>query len=178
MEEEEKMDISKYRKNKELEISNDDFDIEKLEKDIRKGYVLSEEVEKAKSEATKENTNKYVELEAKYNDLDKSFNDLQAKNVEQTNVIGGLKLQVEMMDQGFKKEKFEEVSKLRNSLYADEKDDAKAISMIKQNFGGTYFPKTEEKAEVPEDSKFSGEAQKTNEIKITRKTSLKDLLKK
>ena len=31
------MDIVKYRKNKELEISNDDFDIEKLEKDARKG---------------------------------------------------------------------------------------------------------------------------------------------
>ena len=39
------MDISKYVVNKEIQLSNDDINVEKLEKDIRKGYVLSEEVE-------------------------------------------------------------------------------------------------------------------------------------
>mgnify|MGYP003288503317 CR=1 FL=1 len=172
------MDITKYLKNKDVELSNDDFNIEKLEKDIRKGYVLSEEVETARSEALKDSTSKYTELETKYNSLDKSYNDLQAKNVEQTNTIGSLKLQVEMMNQGFSKDKFEEVSKLRSSLYAEEQDDAKAISMIKENFQGTYFPKAEEKAEVPNETPFTAGAKSTEPIKITRKTSIKDLLNK
>ncbi len=172
------MDITKYLNKKDVELSNDDFNIEKLEKDIRKGYVLSEEVENARNEALKESTSKYTELETKYNSLDKSYNDLQAKNVEQTNTIGGLKLQVEMMNQGFSKDKFDEVSKLRSSLYADETDDAKAISMIKENFGGTYFPKAEEKPSVPNETPFTAEKKQAEPIKITRMTSIKDLMMK
>ena len=172
------MDITKYLKNKDVELSNEDINLEKLEKDIRKGYVLSEEVENAKKEALKDSTSKYTELETKYNSLDKSYNDLQAKNVEQTNTIGSLKLQVEMMNQGFSKDKFDEVSKLRTSLYAEEQDDAKAISLIKENFQGTYFPKAEEKAEVPNETPFTTNATPSEPIKITRKTSIKDLLNK
>ena len=68
------MDISKYVINKELQLSNDDINVEKLEKDIRKGYVLSEEVENARQEAIKQNTATYTELEEKYNKLEKSYN--------------------------------------------------------------------------------------------------------
>ena len=172
------MDISKYLNKKDVELSNDDFNIEKLEKDVRKGYVLSEEVDKARDEALKESTSKYTELETKYNSLDKSYNDLQAKNVEQANTIGSLKLEVEMMQQGFTKDKFDEVAKLRNSLYAEEQDDSKAISMIKENFGGTYFPKTEEKPSVPTETPFTAQPKQTEPIKITRKTSIKELMLK
>lgn len=172
------MDIAKYLNKKDVELSNDDFNIEKLEKDIRKGYVLSEEVDKARDEVLKESTSKYTELETKYNSLDKSYNDLQAKNVEQNNIIGGLKLEVEMMQQGFTKDKFDEVAKLRSSLYAEEQDDAKAISMIKENFGGTYFPKTEEKTSVPTETPFTASPKQDEPIKITRKTSIKDLIMK
>lgn len=172
------MDISKYLNKKDVELSNDDFNIEKLEKDVRKGYVLSEEVDRARDEALKESTSKYTELETKYNSLDKSYNDLQAKNVEQANTIGSLKLEVEMMQQGFTKDKFDEVAKLRSSLYAEEQDDAKAISMIKENFGGTYFPKTEEKPSVPTETPFTAQPKQTEPIKITRKTSIKELMLK
>ena len=49
------MDISKYLTNKDIQLSNEDFNIEKLEKDIRKGYVPSEEVENVRKETQKEN---------------------------------------------------------------------------------------------------------------------------
>ena len=172
------MDITKYLNKKDVELSNDDFNIEKLEKDIRKGYVPSEEVDKARDEALKESTSKYTELETKYNSLDKSYNDLQAKNVEQNDTIGGLKLQVEMMGQGFSRDKFEEVSQLRKTLYAEESDDAKAIGMIKEKFGATYFPKTEEKPSVPTETPFTAQPKPAEPIKITRKTSIKDLFNK
>ena len=174
------MDISKYITNKDIQLSNEDINLEKLERDIRKGYVLSDEVDKARKEAVKESTSKYVELETKYNTLDKSFNDLQAKNVEQTKTIGGLNLKVEMVEQGFSKDKYEEISQLRNTLFKDETDDSKAISMIKEKFGATYFPKkeTETKVEVPNETNFNSQPTQNNEIKITRKTSIKDLFRK
>lgn len=172
------MDISKYIKNKDVQLSNDDINLEKLEKDIRKGYVLSEEVDNAKQEAIKESTSKYSELETKYNTLDKSYNDLQAKYTEQTKSNGSLKLQVEMVSQGFGKDKFEEISQLRNTLYKDETDDSKAISMIKEKFGATYFPKAETKVEVPNESNFNTQPKQKKEIKVTRKTNIRDLFKR
>ena len=172
------MDISKYLKNKDIQLSNDDIKVEQLENDIRKGYVLSEEVDKARQESLKESTSKYAELETKYNALEKTYNDLQAKNVEQTNVIGGLKLQVEMTNQGFKQDKFEEVAQLRNTLFKDEVDDSKAIGLIKEKFGATYFPQVEPKVEVPNDTNFNTQNKQDREIKITRKTSIRDLIKR
>lgn len=171
------MDITKYLTKKDIELSNDDFNIEKLEKDLRKGYVLSEEVENARTEALKESTSKYTELESKYANLDKTYNDLQEKNVELTKSNSGLKLQVEMISQGFGKDKFEEIAKLRNTLYAEEQDDTKAISMIKEKFGATYFPK-EQKTEVPTETSFNTPQKQNNEIKITRNTSIRDIMQK
>ena len=171
------MDITKYLTKKDIELSNDDINIEKLEKDLRKGYVLSSEVESARKEALKENTEKYAELESKYNNLEKTYNDLQEKNVEISKSNGGLKLQVEMMSQGFGKDQFEEVSKLRNTLYAEEQDDSKAIGLIKEKFGATYFPKTQTQ-EVPTETNFKTEEKPTHEIKITRHTGIKDIMQK
>lgn len=175
------MDIKKYLNNKDLELSSEDINFEKLEKDIRKGYVLAEEVDKARDEAKKEGVSKFTELETKYNSLDKSFNDLQAKNVELNNANSSLKLQNEMVLQGFKPEQFEEVAKLRTTLFAEEEDNSKAISGIKEKFGATYFPKEQEKintSDIPNESAFKQPATPPKqEIKITRKTSVKDLFK-
>ena len=172
------MDISKYLTNKDIQLSNDDLNIEKLEKDIRKGYVLSEEVETARKEAQKESSANYLELEEKYNKLEKSYNDIEARNTELTNNTRGLKLQVEMVSQGFKKENLEEISALRNSLFKDEEDDAKAISMIKEKYKATYFPEPEAKPNVPNEESFNSTTKPKEEIKITRKSSVRDFLKR
>ena len=172
------MDITKYLTNKDIQLSNDDINIEKLEKDIRKGYVSSDEVESARNEALKESTAKYTELEDKYNKLEKTYTDMESRNTELSNANRDYKLQVEMVSQGFKKEDLVEVSKLRNSLYADEQDDAKAIGMIKEKFGSTYIPKVEEtkKVDIPEDKGTFNQPKKVEEIKITRDTSIKNLI--
>ena len=173
------MDISKYLTNKDIQLSNDDINLEKLEKDIRKGYVLSDEVEKARQEATKEGTANYTALEEKYNKLEKSYNDIEARNTELTNNEKGLKQQVEMISLGFKKEDFDEVSKLRSSVYADEENDSKAFASIKERYGNTFgFNKPEEpkKPEVPDETSFNSTTKPSPEIKVTRKTSIKDLI--
>lgn len=170
------MDITKYLKNKDIELSNDDINIEKLEKDIRKGYVLSDEVDKARQEALKENTASYTELEDKYNKLEKSYNDIEARNTELTNNEKGLKLQVEMVSQGFKKENLNEISALRNSLFKEEEDDAKAISMIKEKYKATYFPEPEKKPDVPNEPSFNSTNEPKKEMKVTRSTNIKDIV--
>ena len=170
------MDISKYVTNKDIQLSNEDINFEKLEKDIRKGYVLSDEVERARNEALKESTANYTELEEKYNKLEKSYNDIETRNTELTNSTRGLKLQVEMVSQGFKKENLEEISALRNSLFKDEEDDSKAIAMIKEKYKATYFPEPEKVVDVPNETSFNSTTKPKEEIKITRKTSLKDLI--
>lgn len=172
------MDITKYLKNKELQVSADDFDIEKLEKDIRKGYVSSEEVEKARQEVRTEATTNYTALEEKYNKLEKSYNDTEARNVELTNTTKNLKLEVEMVSQGFKKENLQEISALRNSLFKDEADDSKAVAMIKEKYKATYFPEEQKPVIVPNESKLDNGAKKAPEIAVTRKTSIRDIFRK
>lgn len=173
------MDISKYVTNKDIQLSNDDFNIEKLEKDIRKGYVLSEEVDNARSEVEKSSTKKYTELETQFNDLNNRYTDLEARNVELANSNSDLKLRVGMVSKGFAEDKLEEVSKLRTSLYGDIKDDNEALDKIVENFGATYFPKVAEptKPEVPEETPLgTTKTPENNEISVTRRTSLKDLI--
>lgn len=171
------MEITKYLKNKDLQVSAEDFDLEKLEKDIRKGFVPSEEVEKAREDALKESTAAISKIEEKANKLEKTLADTEARNTELSNNNREANLKVEMVSQGFKKEDLAEVSKLRYSLFADEEDDEKAISMIKEKYSATYFPKVEEKKiEVPEDTKFNQPVKKNEDINITRKTSIRDLI--
>ena len=172
------MDISKYLKNKDVQVSTDDIDIEKLEKDIRKGYVLSEEVDKARNETMKEYTTKYTALEDEKNKLEKSYADLEARNTELTNKNRWVEQKVEMVSLGFKKEDLEEVSKLRNSVYESEEDDVKAFSAIKERYGSTFGFATNEPVQpkVPEEPSFNSTTKPNNEIKITRNTSIKDLV--
>ena len=172
------MDISKYLKNKDIQLSNEDLDFEKLEKDIRKGYVLSEEVDKARNEANKEYTTKYTALEEEKNKLEKSYADLEARNTELTNKGKGLEQKVEMVSLGFKKEDLEEVSKLRNSVYSEEEDDVKAFTAIKERYGSTFgFSKEEpQKPNVPNETNFNSDTKPKQEIKITRNSRIKDLV--
>lgn len=173
------MDISKYLTNKDIQLSNDDINIEKLEKDLRKGYVLSDEVENARQEALKESTAAYTELEDKYNKLEKSYNDIEARNTELSSSLNNSKLEVEIISQGFKKEDISEVSKLRNTLYSEEEDNSKAISAIKERYGATFFPNTNEqpKVDIPEDkATFNQPTKPKEDIKITRNTKISNLI--
>ena len=168
------MDISKYLTNKELSISNDDINIEKLTNDIRKGYVSSDEVDKARKTALEESKKSYSELEDKYTKLQNSYNDIEARNTEFASNEKNLKLQVEMVSQGFKKEQFDEITALRNSLFKEEQDDSVAISSIKEKYKNTYFPETT--IDVPQESSFETSSKPKEEVKVNRNTRLSNLI--
>ena len=174
------MDIKKYITNKDIEITNDDINIEKLTQDLRKGYVESSEVDsKVKSavdEANKASSTTLADLQSKFDDISKKYEDVEARNVSLTESNKRVELERDMASYGFKKENFEEVSKLRNSLFADD-DNETALSKIGEKFKGTYFPESNKVANVPNEPGFkSNQDTKPAEHVITRNTSIASLL--
>ena len=170
------MDIKKYIKNKDIELTNEDIDIEKLENDLRKGYELSSEVEKKVSSAVAEvqKTSKSAldELQAKYDDIEKRNTDITERNRT-------LALENVMTRAGFKEEDFKDISAMRASMYGDEKDDVKAIESIKEKFKDTYFPApTTEPPKVKDDLPLKTETVEPKVPQVNRMTSIKDIMKK
>ena len=176
------MDIKKYITNKDIEITNDDINIDKLTNDLRKGYVLSSEIDtqvkSAVDEANKTSSSNYAKLQSEFDELSKKFEDTEARNVQLTNEKKTISLQRDMVSLGFEEKDFDEVSKLRSSLYAEEEDDKKALSQIMDKFKGTYG-KVENTPVVPNESGFN-KSENTTPTKpnITRKTSIKDMFLK
>ncbi len=176
------MDIKKYITNKDIEISNDDFNIDKLTQDLRKGYVLSSEVDSqiksAVDEANKTSSSSLAELQSKYDDISKRYEDIEARNTQITNEKNQVALERDMFLAGFEQKDFDKVSKMRTSLYAEETDNKKALSQIMEEFKGT-FGKVETTPVVPNEAGFnSNQTTIPTEPKITRNTSIKDLMKK
>lgn len=171
------MKISDYLTNKDVKISDKDFDMEKLEADIRKGYVKETELENRIDSQKKtweaEKGKEFSDLKTKYADLEKSYNDTVSNLDKANKELSSERLKTTMMSHGFKKEQFEEVAQLRSSLFADEQDDEKAISGIAEKFKGTYFPtQTLTTNEGP--LKGNGGTSAT-EIKVDRNTPIKNL---
>ena len=178
------MDISKYLKNKDITLSNDDVDIEKLTKDLRKGFIEESEAN-SKAKATYETEIKDLRksleekanlAESKYTVLENSYNDLNARYTEQSKQLSAEHLRGIALENGFNSSDVEEVSKLRTSLYADIQDDTEAVQKIKERYGKSFFDSSTTKA--PNEGTFgSGNQTKKNDVVITRKTSIQDLMK-
>ena len=175
------VDIKKYITNKDIELSNDDFNIEKLENDLRKGYVLSSEVDsKVKSaveEAQKTSKTEYDKIIAENTTLQNSIADYEKRNTDLADRNKKLSLENVMTREGFKEEDFNDISSMRYSMFAEEKDDVKAISSIKEKFKDTYFPTpVVEDTKPKDDMPINNGVSKPVEPKITRNTSIKDLI--
>ena len=114
------MDIKKYITNKDIEITNDDINIDKLTQDLRKGYVSSSEVDSqiknAVDEVNKTSSSSLAELQSKYDDISKRFEDVEARNTQITNEKNQVALERDMYVAGFEPKDFDKVSKMRNSL--------------------------------------------------------------
>lgn len=174
------MDISKYLKNKDIEITNDDINVDKLQKDLLKGYI-SEEEAKAKETSAEEELNKKIsELTSKVSTMQTDYDTLQGKYTEQANSLRQKNLENVMLSQGFKADNFDEVSKLRTGLYGDIKDDTEAVQKVKEHFGKVYFESESKSNPTPEESNLNSNKPKEEQkdIVITRKTSVKDLFVK
>lgn len=169
--------IEKYLTNKDIALTNDDIDTERLIKDLQNGMISESEantrIENAKKEWEKESTGRYSELETRYNDLEKRNSDLTTNNAQ-------LKLENVMTRAGFKQDDFKEVSQMRATLFANEKDDEVAISGIKEKFKSTYFPEENKTPFTPAPNesgvKGNGDGVKKEPIEINRNTSFKNFI--
>jgi predicted nucleic acid-binding Zn-ribbon protein len=175
-----KFDIEKYLKNKDITISNDDLDISAMEKDFTKGYTKNSEIKQPDYSNYVEKT-KYDELQTNYTSLETNYNNTVKTLSETNDKMTRLNLENKLVKKGFKEENFDEIVKLRSSLYADEKDDDKAINSIAEKFKNTYFPQAEPKnnipfTQAPDEGGTKGNGTNTNPIKIGRSTSIKDLM--
>ena len=175
------MDIKKYIKNKDIEVSNDDFNIDKLENDLRKGYVeessVDERVKSAVEEANKNSKTEYDTLKKEYDSLQNNFTEIEKRNTDLADKVKTVSLERTMVEYGFNKDQFAEVSKLRSYLYGEESDDYKAISQIKEKYKNTYFP-TPEPTKQKDDKPINNGTVQPVDIKVSRLTSIKDLMKK
>ena len=170
------MDISKYLNNKDVQITNDDLNIEKLQKDLTKGMYTEDDLNakiqevKASYEGTaKESSEKLAKLQTDYDSLSNKY-------AEQTQTLKDKNLLNVMLEQGFKSSSFDEVSKLRTSLYGDEPDDTKAVQKVKEHFGKVYFDNQKEQA--PNESSFEPKKSDADKkIVITRNTKISQLMK-
>lgn len=169
------MDIRKYLK-KDVEISNDDIDIEKLTEDLRKGYVSEKDIterlqgehNKALEEKTKEYTQKIATLQNDYDSLTAKYN-------ESTNQVKTSNLKVAILSQGFRGEDVDEVANLRTTAYANITDDNEALSKVKERYGKVYFETQNDSA--PNEGPMNNTPQPEEKPVITRNTSIKDLMK-
>ena len=173
------IDITKYLKNTDITLSNDDLDLNKLSNDLRKGYTKNSDIEKpdysgyVKKDDFDKLQKDYTNLENNYNTTIKTLNDTNEK-------MARVSLETKLVRKGFKEENFDEVVKLRNSLYAEEKDDQKAVDQIAEKFKNTYFAEAKKVTPytpAPNENGVNGgnNGSQGNDIKITRTTSIKDL---
>lgn len=172
------LDITKYLKNKDITISNDDLDLDKMSKDLYKGYTKNSDIEKPDYSGYVKKKD-FDKLQSDYTTMENNYNN-QTKVLSDTNEkMARVSLESKLVRKGFKEENFDEVVKLRNSLYADEKDDQKAVDSIAERFKNTYFAE-EKPPYTPAPNENGGvngnNGSKTNDIKITRNTSIKDLI--
>ena len=177
------MDIKKYIKNKDIEINEGDFDIEKLEKDLRKGYVeessVEEKVKEAVEEFKKNSKTEYDKLKGEYDTLQNSVADYEKRNTDLAERNKTLSLQNVMVREGFKEEDFKDISSMRYSMYADEVDDTKAISYIKEKFKDTYFPtQPTDPPKAKDDIPLNNGVVEPTKPNVSRLTSIKDILNK
>lgn len=167
------MDITKYLK-KDVEISNDDIDMERLTNDLRKGVEkdyqekLQKEFDTKLAESSKESTQKYTTLQNDYDSLTAKYDELVNQN--KTN-----SLKVSILSNGFKSDDIDEVAKLRTTMYADITDDNEALGKVKERYKQVYFDTKVDTA--PNEAKMNTTPPVERKVEITRNTSLKDMMK-
>ena len=59
-------------------------------------------------------------------------------------------------------------------MFGEEKDDVKAIQSIKEKYKNTYFPTSESKPK--DDAPLNNGVKEPDKIKVSRLTSIKDLI--
>jgi len=170
-----KVDITKYLKNADIKIKNDDFDIETMSKDLTAGLYSEELYNKAISDSVKlkekELTDKFSKEIA---DKDNAIASLTKTSDETNGKVKEYTFKTLAYEKGFKKDDIERVSRLC-ATYSD-LDQDKALETVATEYKQIFFPDT--KPVVPNDSNplGAGGVQVPATV-VSRKSSYDDLAK-
>ena len=91
--------LEKYLLNKDLKVTDKDFDLESFKADLTKDYVSSKDVEKRVSDSVKEKT---TELTKQLTDLQASYDSLNKNYTTTTDRVKELSLENIMLEKAFK----------------------------------------------------------------------------
>jgi hypothetical protein len=139
---------------------------------------VDEKINSAVAEANKSSKSEYDKLKGEFDSLQNSYTDIEKRNTDLSERNKSLSLENVMTRQGFKEEDFKDITAMRYSMYADEKDDVKAIESIKEKYKNTYFPtQVVEPPKQKDDKPINNGSAKPDEIKVNRFTKIKDLMK-
>ena len=78
-----KIDLSKYLKNKDVQITNEDFDLDAIEKEINKGYTKNSDI-KAHDYQRYVKKEDFDKLQSDYNTMENNYN-TTVKTLSDTN---------------------------------------------------------------------------------------------
>ena len=117
----------------------------------------------------------FVLIETQYDEVQNSFSEIEKRNTDLVEKNKSLSLENVMTRAGFKEEDFKDISAMRYSMYGD-LDDVKAIQSIKEKYVNTYFPTKEEPKK--DDLPINNGVSKPVEPKVSRLTSIKEIMKK
>lgn len=166
------MDIKKYLKNKDVELTDEDFDMERLTSDLRKGYVVEKDIRKQFEDELAEKTKEYT---TKIASMQNDYDSLNTKYSEQTGQVKASNLKVAILSNGFRSEDIDQVSKLRTNIYGDIADDTEALNKVKEQYGKVFFETKQDTA--PNEAPMQTTPSETPKPVITRNTSIKELMK-
>lgn len=172
------IDLAKYITNKDITLTNEDVDMDRLQKDVYKGYVkqadvnaqLKDKVDKSEYDKLQKNV---VSLETENNNLTKKLADTNDK-------MEKVSFDSILSRRGIAQDNLDEIYNMRKSMYKDVQDDTEAVDKIMEKFGSVYLPKAEVKEtnpfdKAPNEGSMASKQEAPKNIQITRNTSIHDL---
>ena len=94
------LDITKYLKNKDITISNDDLDLEKLSNDMRKGYTKNSDI-KAPDYTGYVKKDDFDKLQTDYTTLETNYNNTIKTLGETNEKMARISLESKLVRKGF-----------------------------------------------------------------------------
>lgn len=172
------INLANYITNKDITLTNEDVDMDRLQKDVYKGYVKQADVNAQLKD--KVDKSEYTKLQENLTNLESENTSLTKKLADTNDKMEKVSFDSILSRKGIAQENLDEIYNMRKSMFADVKDDNEAVDKIMDKFGSVYLPKQNNTqanpyTPAPNEGSMAGKQEAPKNIEITRNTSIKDL---
>lgn len=174
------INLANYITNKDITLTNDDVDMDRLQKDVYKGYVKQADVNAQLKD--KVDKSEYTKLQQEYTTLESENNNLTKKLADTNDKMEKVSFDSILSRRGIAQDNLDEIYNMRKSMYADVQDDNEAVDKIMDKFGSVYLPKQNAGkvdtgfTPAPNEGSMGAKEEAPKRVAITRNTSIHDLL--